>query len=85
MEYNQIYVHLCCMKNWLDAVSPGQNVGKKRIALLAKYKTEDAQALGFKRDWQAEPLFGQIEQRESVAIVVKIRYFCSSKKVDYVR
>ena len=56
-EHYRIYVHLCCMKYLLDAVSPGHHFGKKLIALLAKYPTVDSQALGFKRDWQGEALW----------------------------
>jgi len=56
-EHYKIYVHLCCMKYLLDAISPGHHFASKLVALLAKYPTVDFHALGFKKDWSAEPLW----------------------------
>jgi abortive infection bacteriophage resistance protein len=56
-EHHKIYVHLCCMKYLLDAVSPGHHFRNKLIALLANYPTVDSNALGFKKDWQDEALW----------------------------
>jgi len=56
-EHHKIYVHLCCMKYLLDAVSPGHHFSTKLKGLLAKYPTVDIFALGMWQGWKEEALW----------------------------
>ncbi|HEY4109431.1 Abi family protein [Puia sp.] len=56
-EHNKLYIHVCCMKYLLDAVSPGHHLKEKLAALFEKYPSVDLAALGFDQKWRQEPLW----------------------------
>ncbi|MEI6758251.1 MAG: Abi family protein [Chlorobium sp.] len=56
-EHHQLYVHICCIKYLLDAISPGHKFLSKLKTLFGKYPTVDLKALGFSEIWEKEPLW----------------------------
>jgi abortive infection bacteriophage resistance protein len=56
-RHHLLYVHLCCMKYLLDAISPGHQFGGRLKTLLYSYRTVDQKALGFPVHWQDEPFW----------------------------
>lgn len=56
-EHHQLYVHICCIKYLLDAISPGHKFSLKLKTLFGKYPTVDLKALGFSEIWEKEPLW----------------------------
>lgn len=56
-EHHMLYVHICCIKYLLDAISPGHKFSSKLKTLFAKYPTVDLKALGFSKIWEKEPLW----------------------------
>jgi len=56
-EHHMLYIHACCMKYLLDAVSPGHHYKSKLEELFVKYPNVDLNALGFPIDWLNEPLW----------------------------
>ena len=56
-EHNKLYIHVCCMKYLLDAVSPGHHYKTKLAELFIKYPNVDLAAMGFNPEWQQEPLW----------------------------
>ena len=46
-EFHKLYIHICCMKYLLDAISPGHHFTQKLAALFVKYPSVDLLALGF--------------------------------------
>ncbi len=56
-EFHKLYIHVCCMKYLLDAISPGHHFTPKLADLFTKYPNVDLHALGFYSDWKNEPLW----------------------------
>lgn len=56
-EFPKLYIHACCMKYLLDAISPGHHFAPKLADLFTKYPTVDLHALGFYKNWKNEPLW----------------------------
>ncbi len=56
-EYQNIYIHLCCMKYLYDSVSSSNTFSNKLTSLFFKYKNVDEFALGMKENWQSEDLW----------------------------
>ncbi|HWQ25864.1 MAG TPA: Abi family protein [Chlorobaculum sp.] len=56
-QHHMLYVHLCCMKYLLDAISPGNHFVMKLSNILKKYPNVDLFALGFSAVWEKEPLW----------------------------
>ena len=52
-----LYVHLCCMKYLLDAISPGHKFAERLKHLFGSYRSVDPNALGFPLRWQADPFW----------------------------
>ena len=48
---------LCCIAYWLRAIDPQNTFVADLQALLVKYPTVDAAAMGFPKDWRQEPLW----------------------------
>ncbi|UWX57733.1 Abi family protein [Chlorobaculum sp. MV4-Y] len=57
LKHHQLYVHLCCMKYLLDAISPGHRFPRRLKHLFQPYRTVDQNALGFPAQWQADPFW----------------------------
>jgi abortive infection bacteriophage resistance protein len=53
----RIYFDLCIIKYFVDAISPGNDMKQKIVALLTDFPEIDIAAMGFPADWQAEPLW----------------------------
>lgn len=56
-QHHALYVHVCCMKYLLDAISPGHRFTLKLKTLFCKYPSVDLDALGFSKIWDKEPLW----------------------------
>lgn len=56
-EHHMLYIHICCMKYLIDAVSTGHHFKNKLAGLFLKYSNVDLNALGFPGNWQTEPLW----------------------------
>jgi len=56
-EYHFLYIHLCCMKYLLNTIQPKNSFTNCLKSILIKYPSVDPKALGFKPDWQDEPLW----------------------------
>ena len=56
-QHHALYVHVCCMKYLLDAISPGHRFAPKLKNLFCKYPGVDLDALGFSKIWEKEPLW----------------------------
>ena len=54
---NKIYPQLCCIAYWLNGIDAQNSFAADLKALLAKYPTVDAAAMGFPVHWQQEPLW----------------------------
>lgn len=53
-QHHLLYVHLCCMKYLLDAISPGHRFADRLQNLFRSYPSVDLHALGFPVHWQDE-------------------------------
>ena len=53
----RIYYRICMIKYLLFTVSPNNNFTEKLISLLAEFPSIDIHAMGFPKNWHAEPLF----------------------------
>lgn len=58
-DHHKLYIHVCCMKYFLNVIRPGNQFTAKLDALLTKYPNIDLNALGFPKTWQQEPLWQQ--------------------------
>lgn len=56
-EHYMLYIHLCCMKYLLNVIYPKNDMTLRLLNLLNNYKNIDPKALGFKPDWNLEPLW----------------------------
>lgn len=56
-EHHMLYIHLCCMKYLLNMIIPQNDMTSRLLNLLNNYKNIDPKALGFKPDWNLEPLW----------------------------
>jgi abortive infection bacteriophage resistance protein len=56
-ENQKLYLHLCVMRYLLNIIVPENSFSQKLNELLAKYPNVDPDALGFKQNWQNEPLW----------------------------
>ena len=56
-RHHMLYVHLCCMKYLLDAISPGHKFAERLKQLFDSYRSVDPNALGFPLRWQADPFW----------------------------
>jgi abortive infection bacteriophage resistance protein len=56
-EYQNLYIHLCCMKYLLNVVNPVNQFTLRLQNLFNKYPSVDPNALGMKPDWEKEPLW----------------------------
>ena len=57
IDLNKLYVVLCCIVYWLDAMNRGDEFRVRFIKLLSDYPSVDTAAMGFVKDWQNEPLW----------------------------
>jgi abortive infection bacteriophage resistance protein len=48
-RHHMLYVHLCCIKYLLDAISPGHKFAQRLRTLFDSYRSVDPNALGFHR------------------------------------
>ncbi|WP_198935430.1 Abi family protein [Chlorobium sp. KB01] len=55
--HHMLYVHVCCIKYLLDAISPGHKFSSKLATLFTKYPSVDLNALGFSAIWEKESLW----------------------------
>lgn len=53
----RLYPQLCCIAYWLRAIDPQSTFVADFKALLEKYPTVDAAAMGFPKGWRQEPLW----------------------------
>ena len=53
----RLYPQLCCIAYWLRAIDPQSTFVADFKALLQKYPTVDAAAMGFPKGWRQEPLW----------------------------
>jgi len=56
-EFKHLYVHLCIMKYLLNTIHPKNQFSQNLDTLLSNYSSVDSNALGFKANWQQEPLW----------------------------
>ena len=56
-DTQRLYIHLCIMRYMLNIIAPENSFSQKLNALLIKYPNVDPSALGFKANWQNEPLW----------------------------
>ena len=56
-EFSKLYVHMCLMKYLLNTIHPTNDFGLQLAELLKKFKNVDPNALGFKSNWENEPLW----------------------------
>ncbi|MEO8761616.1 MAG: Abi family protein [Bacteroidia bacterium] len=57
LDTQKLYLHLCIMRYMLNIIVPKNKFNIELNALLLKYPSVDASALGFKTDWQKEALW----------------------------
>ncbi len=55
--FNKLYPQLCCIAYWLRSIDPQSPFVADFKALLQKYPTVDAAAMGFPKGWREEPLW----------------------------
>jgi abortive infection bacteriophage resistance protein len=58
-EPHKLYASLCCIRYFLNRISPGNNFGQKIGDLLDLFPTSNLSAMGFPKDWESEPLWKQ--------------------------
>lgn len=51
------YALFCCIAYWLNGIDAQNSFAADLKALLAKYPTVDAAAMGFPQGWAGEPLW----------------------------
>lgn len=56
-ETQKLYVHLCIMRYLLNRIAPNNTFNSSIQQLLTNYPSVDQNALGFKANWQNEPLW----------------------------
>lgn len=56
-EHYYLYIHLCCMKYLLNSLRIRNNFKQSLSNLLERYPNIDKNALGFKQNWETEPLW----------------------------
>jgi len=56
-EPHKIFTSLCCIRFFLNRISPGNNFSMKIQELLALYPTANLQTMGFMAGWEQEPLW----------------------------
>lgn len=56
-EFSKLYVHMALMKYLLNIIHPKNTFGKDLVSLMERYPNIDPDALGFKNNWQNEPLW----------------------------
>jgi len=56
-KHHMLYVHLCCMKYLLDAITPGHKFSERLKHLFDSYRSVDQNALGFPAAWRADPFW----------------------------
>ena len=57
VDTQKLYLHLCIMRYLLNIIAPKNKFNHNLAALLEKYPSVDPNALGFKAEWQKEPLW----------------------------
>lgn len=56
-DTQKLYIHMCIMKYILNRIAPENSFSQKLNDLMIKYPSVDPNALGFKLNWQDEPLW----------------------------
>lgn len=56
-EFQKLYIHMCLMKYLLNVIQPNNQFTVRLVGLMAEYPGVDPNALGFKLNWEAEPLW----------------------------
>jgi abortive infection bacteriophage resistance protein len=56
-DTQKLYLHLCIMRYMLNIIDPQNNLTLQLKSLLGKYPNIDLNALGFKVNWENEPLW----------------------------
>lgn len=56
-EFSKLYVHMALMRYLLNVIHPKNTFAKDLKALMEKYPNIDPTALGFKENWNNEPLW----------------------------
>jgi abortive infection bacteriophage resistance protein len=56
-EFQNLYIHMCCMKYLLNTIQPNNDFTNRLRQLLVTYSNVDPNALGLKKDWDVEPLW----------------------------
>ena len=57
VPFNKLYPQLCCIAYLLNSIDPENTFTADIKALLQKYPTVDAAAMGMVKNWQDEPLW----------------------------
>lgn len=56
-EPHKIFASLCCIRYFLNRISPGNNFSKKVQELLGMFPTANLGAMGISTGWEQEPLW----------------------------
>lgn len=56
-EFSRLYVHMAIMRYLLNIIHPNNGFAKDLQALMHKYPNIDPDAMGFKKNWEQEPLW----------------------------
>jgi abortive infection bacteriophage resistance protein len=56
-EPHKIFSSLCCIRFFLNRISPGNNFSHKIQELLVSNPTANLQTMGFLPGWEQEPLW----------------------------
>lgn len=56
-DTQKLYLHLCIMRYLLNIIAPENSLSGKLQELMKKYPSVDPNALGFKDNWEQEPLW----------------------------
>jgi abortive infection bacteriophage resistance protein len=56
-ERHKIFTSLCCIRLFLNQISPGNNFSLKVQELLRLYPNTNLQTMGFSPNWEKEPLW----------------------------
>lgn len=56
-ERHKLYIHICCMKYLIDRIDDSNHLKSRISGLFQKYPNIDQNALGFKKEWESEPLW----------------------------
>ena len=59
VDANKVYAISYCIAYWLDFMGYGDDLKKNFKSLLVSYPQVDSAAMGFPKDWDSEPLWGQ--------------------------